>query len=116
MKDYEYFKELLENSKYSICNEPTLNHKNNKLSHTKENVVPCCGYCNCIKADRDECYTKLHIQLRKYTIQNHLPFTLAKGDEEEYEITRKNITEGFLNVHNRKNLKGIDTIKNLICV
>jgi hypothetical protein len=25
----------------------------------------------------------------------HLPFTLAKGDEEEYEVTRKNITGGF---------------------
>jgi hypothetical protein len=91
MKDYEYFKELLENSKCSIChegfaeiNKPTLDPKNNKIGHTKENVVPCCGYCNCIKADRDECYTKLHIQLKKYAIQNHLLFTLAKGDEEEY--------------------------------
>jgi hypothetical protein len=54
---------------------------------------------------------KLHIQLRKYAMKMHLPFTLAKGDEEEYEVTRKNITGGLSNVHNRKNLKGIDTIK-----
>jgi hypothetical protein len=47
-------------------------------------------------------------------MKKHLPFTLAKGDEEEYEVTRKNITGGLSNVHNRKNLKGIDTIKNLV--
>jgi hypothetical protein len=112
MKDYEYFKQLLENSKCSICNEgfteinkPTLDCKNNKISHTKENVVPCCGYCNCVKADR------LHIQLRKYATQNHLPFTLAKGNKEKYEVIQKNITGGLSNVHNRKNLKGIDIIK-----
>jgi hypothetical protein len=43
----------------------------------------------------------------------HLSFTLVKGDEEEYEVTRKNISGGLSNVHNRKNLKGIDTIKQL---
>jgi hypothetical protein len=41
----------------------------------------------------------------------HLPFTLAKADEEEYEVTRKNITRGLSNVPNRKNLKGIDLIQ-----
>jgi hypothetical protein len=30
---------------------------------------------------------------------------LAKGDEEEYEVTRKNITGGLSNVHNKKNLR-----------
>jgi hypothetical protein len=120
MKDYEYFKQLLENSKCSICNEkftetnkPTLDRKNNKFGHTKHNVVSCCCYCNCIKAYRDDCYTKLHIQLRKYAMKMYLLFTLAKGDEEEYEVSRKNITGGLSNVHNRKNLKGIDTIKQL---
>jgi hypothetical protein len=109
LKDYEYFKKFLKNLKCSICNEsfteinkPTLNRKNNKIGHTKENLVPCCGYCNCVKADRDESYTKLHIQLRKYAIQNHLPFTFAKNDEEEYEVTRKNITGELSNVHNEK--------------
>jgi hypothetical protein len=28
-------------------------------------------------------------------------------------VTRKNITGGLSNVHNRKNIKGVDTIKNL---
>jgi hypothetical protein len=28
-------------------------------------------------------------------------------------VTRRNITGGLSNVHNRKNIKGIDTIKNL---
>jgi hypothetical protein len=123
MKDYQYFKELLENSKYSICNKsftetnkPTLDRKNNKLNHTRDNVVPCCCYCNCVKSNKDERYTKLFIQLRKFAMKKHLPFTLAKGDEEEYEVTRKNITRGLSNFHNRKNLKGIDTIKNLVYI
>jgi hypothetical protein len=58
-----------------------------------------------VKADRDKKYTKLQVQLRKYAIKNHLPFILAKGDEDEYEVTRKNITSGLSNVHNRKILK-----------
>jgi hypothetical protein len=46
MKDFEYFKELLENSKCSICNEgftetnkQTLDRKNNKLEHTHVVVI-----------------------------------------------------------------------------
>jgi hypothetical protein len=73
----------------------------------------CCNYCNSVKADRDEKYTRLFIQLRRFALKHHLPTTLAKGDEEEYEVTRRNITGGISNVHNRKNIKGIDTIKNL---
>jgi hypothetical protein len=46
-------------------------------------------------------------------MKNHLPFIFAKGDEEEYEVIWKNISS---NVHNRKNLKGIDTIKNLVYI
>jgi hypothetical protein len=41
----------------------------------------------------------------------NLPFTFAEGDEDEYEISRKNVTGGLSNVHNRRNLKGLDTIK-----
>jgi hypothetical protein len=122
MKDFEYFKELLENSKCSICNEgftetnkPTLDCKNNKLSHTRDNVVPCCNYCNCVKSNKER-YTKLFIQLRKFALKKHLPFSLTKEDEEEYEVTPKNITGGLSNVHNRKDLKGIDTIKNLVYI
>jgi hypothetical protein len=66
-----------------------------------------------VKGDRDRKYTQLHVQLRKFAIKNHLPFTLAKRYEEEYEVTRRNITGGLSNVHNRKNIKGVDTIKNL---
>jgi hypothetical protein len=55
----------------------------------------------------------LFIQLRRFALKNHLPFTLAKGDEEECEVTRRNITGGLGNFHNRKNIKGVDTIKNL---
>jgi hypothetical protein len=55
----------------------------------------------------------LFIQLRRFQTKYHLPTTLAKGDEEEYEITRRNITDGLSNVHNRKNIKGVDSIKNL---
>jgi hypothetical protein len=71
-----------------------------------------CNYCNSVKADRDEDYTLLFIQLRILALKNHLPFTLAKGDEEEYRVTRRNITGGLSNVHNRKNIR-VDTIKNL---
>jgi hypothetical protein len=88
-----------------------INQQNNKLGHTRDNVVPCCCYCNCVKLNKDERYTKLFIQLRKFARRKHLQFTLAKGDEEEYEVTRKNITGRLSNIHNRKNLKGIDTIK-----
>jgi hypothetical protein len=44
----------------------------------------------------------MFIQLRNIAMKKHLPFTLAKGDEEEYKVTRKNITGGLNNVYNRK--------------
>jgi hypothetical protein len=111
MEDYEYFRDLIENSTGYICkegfresNKPTLDRENNKIDHTKGNVIPC-NYCNCVKGDRDRKYTQLHVQLRKFAIKNHLPPTFAKGDEEEYEVTRRNITGGLSNVHNKKILK-----------
>jgi hypothetical protein len=109
MDDYDYFKELLKNSKCYLCNEgftkknkPTLDRKNNRIGYTKANVYPCCCYCNRVKSNRCKNDTKLFIQLKKYATKMNLPFTFAEGDEEEYEITRKNITGGLLNVHNRK--------------
>jgi hypothetical protein len=94
-------------------NKPTLDRKNNKIGHTKANVYPCCCYCNRVKSNHCKNDTKLFIQLKKYATKMNLPFTFAEGDEEEYEITRKNITSGLSNVHNRRNLKGYDTIKQL---
>jgi hypothetical protein len=112
MENYEYFRDLIEKSTCYICqegftknNKPTLDHENNKIGHTKSNVIPCCNYCNCVKGYRDRKYTQLHVQLRKFAIKHHLPFTLAKGDEEEYEVTRRNITGGLSNVYNRKKYK-----------
>jgi hypothetical protein len=96
MLDYNYFQDSLLIAKCHIChagftfsNKLTLNRKNNKIGHTKDNVVLCCNYCNTIKADRDEHYTRLFIQLRRFALKHHLPTTLAKGDEEEYEVTRR---------------------------
>jgi hypothetical protein len=53
----------------------------------------CCNYYNTIKTNKNKHYTRLFIQLKKFTLKHHLPTTLAKGDE-EYEITRRNITGG----------------------
>jgi hypothetical protein len=56
--DYEYFKEIFENSKCYLCkegfnlrNKPTLDRINNALPHTKDNVKPCCCYCNKYKSE-----------------------------------------------------------------
>jgi hypothetical protein len=110
MNDYNYFRALFLKSKCHIChsgfnesNKPTLDRINNGICHTKDNVISCCNYCNSIKTDRDGKYTRLYVQLRRFALKNHLPTTLTNGDEEEYEVTRKNITGGLSNVHNRKN-------------
>jgi hypothetical protein len=107
MNNYNYFQELLLKSKCHIChsgvtssNIPTLDRIDNEIGHTKDNVIPCCNCCNCVKAGRDGNYTRLYVQLRRFALKNHLPPTLAKGDEEEYEVTRRNITGGLSNVHN----------------
>ncbi|KAA6359173.1 MAG: hypothetical protein EZS28_045300, partial [Streblomastix strix] len=58
--DYEYFKELFEKYRCYICNckftwknRPTLDRINNELGHSKDNVLPCCLYCN--KSCDDAC-------------------------------------------------------------
>jgi hypothetical protein len=113
LKDFEYFKKLLENSVCHLCNErftnenkPTLDRENNELNHTKENVKPCCLYCNCVKSNRDEKTTKLFIQLRKFAIKNNLPFSLCVGQEGFYRLIRDGITGGLSNVHHRYNFRG----------
>ena len=70
MDDFNHFQDLLLKSKCHIChagftssNKPTLDRKNNKIGHTKDNVRWCCNYCNSVKADRDEDYTRLFIQI-----------------------------------------------------
>jgi hypothetical protein len=86
------------NSGFTSNNKPTLDRKNNKIGHTKNNVQWCCNYCNSVKADGDEEYTKLFVQLKRFQTKYNLPNTLAKGDEEEYEVTRRNMTGGLSNI------------------
>jgi hypothetical protein len=118
--DYQYFKQLLEHSKCHLCdegftydNKPTLDRINNKLGHSIDNVLPCCLYCNCYKADHDEDTIKLFIKLRKFAVLRNLPFTLSRNDAALYRLIRDGITGGLSNVHNRLNLKGKTTIKKL---
>jgi hypothetical protein len=51
--------------RFTSSNKPTLDEKSNKIEHTKDNVEWCCN-CNFVKADRDEKYTRLFIQLRRF--------------------------------------------------
>ncbi|KAA6399668.1 MAG: hypothetical protein EZS28_004801 [Streblomastix strix] len=51
--DYSYFKELFKNQRCHICNarftwknRPTLDRIDNSKRHSKDNVIPCCLYCN----------------------------------------------------------------------
>jgi hypothetical protein len=88
MNDYNYFRDSLLGGKCHTChsgftsaNKPTFDQKNNKIKHTKDNVKWCCNYCNSVKSDRDEQYTKLFIQLRRFALKRNSPLTLVKGDE-----------------------------------
>jgi hypothetical protein len=124
INDYTYYKQMFLTEKCYLCHcrfsfvdrnrRPTLDRKDNNIGHTKDNVLPCCNYCNTCKSNRDEKTAQLHIQLRKYALMKGLPITLQQGDEELYHIIRSNITGGLSNVHNRVNIKNVSTIKYLL--
>ncbi|KAA6399148.1 MAG: hypothetical protein EZS28_005323 [Streblomastix strix] len=109
--DYDYFKELFKNQRCHICNarftwknRPTLDRIDNKLGHSKDNVLPCCLYCNVCKANRDKKQMKLIEQQYKYTLFKQLPMTLTS--DEGYQLLRKGITGGISNVIHRYNIAG----------
>jgi hypothetical protein len=116
-EDYEYFKDFFKschmcNEGFSFTNKPTLDRIDNDEPHTKENVKPCCLYCNVCKARCiDEDMIKLKIQLRKYAQLNNYSMLLGQGQEALCYIIRNGITGGLSNVHNRFNIPGISTIK-----
>jgi hypothetical protein len=119
-KDYDEFKKILEISVCHMCkegfsemNRPTLDRINNDRPHIKNNVKPCCSFCNSFKSDKDEMTMRLYIQLRKFAKKNHLPFTLCKGQEDLYKLLRKWITGGLSNIHNREDIRGKTEIKKL---
>ncbi|KAA6400047.1 MAG: hypothetical protein EZS28_004435 [Streblomastix strix] len=98
--DYDYFKELFKNqrchmynARFTWKNRPTLDRIDNCKGHSKDNVLPCCLYCNICKANRDENQMKLMIHLRKYALLKQLPMTLTS--DEGYQLLRKGITGDF---------------------
>ncbi|KAA6360974.1 MAG: hypothetical protein EZS28_043499, partial [Streblomastix strix] len=116
--DFEYFKQLFKVSNCSICgrkftisNKPTLDRIDNSKGHSKDNVLPCCLYCNCFCSDKDKNIGKLFIQLRKYCMIRCLPTNLT--DIDVYHLIGKWITGGLSNVMHRVNRSGIDFIKRL---
>ncbi|KAA6355221.1 MAG: hypothetical protein EZS28_049252, partial [Streblomastix strix] len=95
--DYDYIKEIFKNQRCHMCNarftwknRPTLDRIDNSKGHSKDNIIPCCLYCNVCKANRDENQMKLMIQLRKYALFKQLPMTLTS--DEGYQLLRKGIT------------------------
>lgn len=119
-EDFEYFRELFKKEKCYLCgepfkrdNKPTLDRLDNKKGHSIDNVKPCCEYCNKCKSNKEEATAKLHINLRKFALLHHLPFTLSVDDEKAYHILREGITGGLSNVQHRINLKGLTKINKL---
>ncbi|KAA6372693.1 MAG: hypothetical protein EZS28_031780 [Streblomastix strix] len=95
--DFDYFKQLFKVSNCSICgrkftfdNKPTLDRIDNSKDHSKDNVLPCCLYCNCFCSDKDKNIGKLFIQLRKYCMIRCLSTNLTVIDV--YHLIRKWIT------------------------
>ena len=119
-KDYEYYKDLIIESKCYLCgepftydNKPTLDRIDNSIGHTKENCKLCCEYCNKCKSKNDEESSRLLINLRKFTLLNHLPMTLSVNDKAAYHILRDGITGGLSNVQHRVNMRGLTRINKL---
>ena len=54
------------------------------------------------------------VQLYNYAHLNHLPFTLSRYNEPDYDIMRKFITGGLSNVFNRVNIAGETKINKLV--
>ncbi|KAA6385875.1 MAG: hypothetical protein EZS28_018598 [Streblomastix strix] len=100
INDYSYFKDVfknqrchMRNARFTWKNRPLIDRIDNKLGHSKDNVLPCCLYCNTCKANRDEKQMKLMIQLRKYALFEELPMTLISDDI--YKILKRGITGGL---------------------
>ncbi|KAA6374210.1 MAG: hypothetical protein EZS28_030263 [Streblomastix strix] len=117
-KDFGYFKQLFKDFNCCICgckftvnNKPTLDRIDNSKGHSKDNVQPCCLYCNCFCSNKDKNIGKLFIQLRKYCMIRCLPTNLT--DIDVYHLIRSGITGGLSNVMHRVNRAGIDFIKRL---
>ncbi|KAA6377211.1 MAG: hypothetical protein EZS28_027262 [Streblomastix strix] len=109
--DQDYFKEKFKNQRCHMCNvrftwkiRPTLDRIDNSKDHQKDNVIPCCLYCNVCKANRDERQMKLKVQLKKYALFKQLPMTLTS--DEGFQLLRKGIIGGISNVMHRYNIAG----------
>jgi hypothetical protein len=118
--DFLHFKHLFDSGchicgeEFNYQNRPTLDRIDSDKSHTKDNCLPCCAYCNTIKSNSMDSQTiSFFIKLRKYAILNNLPMTMSKGQEDLYHLIRDGITGGLSNVHNRFNVRGETTIKKL---
>ena len=115
--DYEYFRDLFLTNKCYLCGEtfkrdnvPTLDRVDNNKGHSKDNVMPCCEYCNKCKSNNEKETMQLLINLRKFALSRKLPFTLSVQAIDAYYILRSGITGGLSNVQHRINLKGITHI------
>ena len=118
MKDYEYFKNLIENgccwsckTKFTYEVKPTLDRIDNKLAHTKENVRLACLYCNRFCADLDSNMRSFFIQLKRYALVNNLTFTVADEDDKKHMFAA--INGGLSTVHHRMNIADKNTITKL---
>jgi hypothetical protein len=117
VKDFDAIKKMFEQGceqckeKYTNFKIPTLDRKDNKLSHTLDNVRSCCKECNARRSDADLDETEkkipdvvLEIKLKKYAILNNNPFTIEDG--RVIKMIRGGITGGQTIVLHRENIVG----------